>query len=771
MEPKEAVRTRGDARQIKTPLGKVVDEGLLQMFDGVVPHLHADELRRLGALWSGRQITNAKKAKMIEQAFLADRGNTTISDTQLRIEKMVAARPCLKENYDGRAALDDAAAKLQDFRRQLEHPARFAKDITMETLSEIEKVCTNLDVRLKDTLADFAARAQVEHSHPSFMCPIGKEVMRDPVVAADGFTYERKAIERHLGISGQDLRGEEEGFRHDYFADMFDLIEYDDNDDAIEGVPDLDQDILANVSGIPFVAMRDTGARVQEEHPSTSPHSSFSRSLAQFAPALEQDVLSASRRLHDMRNSMMPSPASRILEAISQVEPGQPGWRFAHSSLSESVRNSAEQSILSASRRFRDTHNSMMMSSPASRISEAISQQEEILISQGEPWRLGWTSPYSSSSESMPTWLDFRGEERLVSQDPMAGLSYDLFRDFSQDSISSSRARLEEEHPSTSSHSPSPESMSQAFNRVYRPNLPNPSQPEHGRSTADARHSYQTIRARHLELWQTPLQQHLDPGPPHVVQPVPSFRQTVQQFVRQSQNLPNPSPHIRTSLLPWLNQPTHGPLGEFPHAVPRQSPSLPPGHNIYSPWGRREVRSPTTNLALANRDLVPNTTLRTVINECVEVATRSIQEDPTDDASDHEETKRQLQTSQNDLARYTTSSYCVYIYMCICIYTYICIHIYACVYVYILIHICIYTYIYIYIHICLLLLVHLLSFLCIHLDCKNSPPPEGFLGWMVRKQRNRKKTTPPEEQLPELINFGGCSSGGGPLPPCSCFEN
>ena len=646
MAPKEAVRTRGAARQIKTPLGKVVDEGLLQMFDGVVPHLHADEWRRLCALWSGRRITNANKAKKFEQVFLADRGNTTISDTQLRIEKMVAARPCLKESYDGRAALDDAVAKLQDFRRQLEHPARFAQDITMETLSEIEKVCTNLDVHLKVTLADFAARAQVERSQPSFMCPIGKEVMRDPVVAADGFTYERKAIERHLGISEQDLRGEEEGFRHDYFADILDLTEHNDNDDAIEGVPDLDQDILANVSGIPLVAIRDTGARAQEEHPSTSPHSSFSESLAQFAPALEQDVLSATHRLRDMRNSMMPSPASRISEAISQVEPWQPAWRFSLSSLSESVRNSTEQSILSASRRFRDTHNSMMISSPASRISEAISQQEEILISQGEPWRLGWTSPYSSSSESMPTWLDFRA-----------------FRDFSQDSISSSRARMEEEHPSTSSHSPSPESMSRAFNRLYRPNLPNPSQPEHGRSTADARHSYQTIRARHLEFWQPPLQEDLDLGPPHVVQSVPSFRQVVQQFVRQSQNLPNPSPHIRTSLLPWLNQPTHGPLGEFPHAVPRQSPSLPAGHNMYSPWGRREVRSPTTNLALANRDLVPNTTLRTVINEHVEVATRSIREDPTDDASDQEETKRQLQTSRNDLARYTASSYCVYVYM------------------------------------------------------------------------------------------------------------
>jgi len=64
-----------------------------------------------------------------------------------------------------------------------------------------------------------------------------------------------------------------------------------------------------------------------------------------------------------------------------------------------------------------------------------------------------------------------------------------------------------------------------------------------------------------------------------------------------------------------------------------------------------------TNIALANRDLVPNTTLRTVINELVEAATRSILEDVTDDARDQKETRRQLQTTQNDLARYTPSSY------------------------------------------------------------------------------------------------------------------
>ena len=31
-----------------------------------------------------------------------------------------------------------------------------------------------------------------------FLCPITREMLRDPVITADGHTYEREAIEKHL---------------------------------------------------------------------------------------------------------------------------------------------------------------------------------------------------------------------------------------------------------------------------------------------------------------------------------------------------------------------------------------------------------------------------------------------------------------------------------------------------------------------------------------------------------------------------------------------
>ena len=42
---------------------------------------------------------------------------------------------------------------------------------------------------------------EAEKKHNDFYCPIGLYLMGDPVVAEDGFTYERKEISRHLAIN------------------------------------------------------------------------------------------------------------------------------------------------------------------------------------------------------------------------------------------------------------------------------------------------------------------------------------------------------------------------------------------------------------------------------------------------------------------------------------------------------------------------------------------------------------------------------------------
>jgi len=220
------------SRQVKAPvLINDFGPGPIKIFDGVVPELCPHEMSRWDTLWVGRIINaenstvieqgriiseNAHRAKMNDQAramkATANRikqavvkGHKEISDTQHLIKKIIDAQPMLKDSYNAREALLEAATMLDGLHSQLqqvgqlaqkpnklEHMIRLVEEIM---LSKIEKACKKLDVRLHDKLLDIAARGQVEGWHKSLVCPLSMELMRDPVVAADGYTYERGLME------------------------------------------------------------------------------------------------------------------------------------------------------------------------------------------------------------------------------------------------------------------------------------------------------------------------------------------------------------------------------------------------------------------------------------------------------------------------------------------------------------------------------------------------------------------------------------------------
>ena len=74
---------------------------------------------------------------------------------------------------------------------------------------ELEALQDELQDGLRRVRGEMRRRKAAEHvaSHsPSFLCPIGHELMRDPVVAADGHTYERGSIEEWIQRQGADAR-------------------------------------------------------------------------------------------------------------------------------------------------------------------------------------------------------------------------------------------------------------------------------------------------------------------------------------------------------------------------------------------------------------------------------------------------------------------------------------------------------------------------------------------------------------------------------------
>jgi hypothetical protein len=76
-----------------------------------------------------------------------------------------------------------------------------------EELRELQGVVQKTARLLEHALVRRAAESEVAEEEKEFMCPIGHDLMREPVIAADGHTYDRVNIERLFALkAGETLR-------------------------------------------------------------------------------------------------------------------------------------------------------------------------------------------------------------------------------------------------------------------------------------------------------------------------------------------------------------------------------------------------------------------------------------------------------------------------------------------------------------------------------------------------------------------------------------
>lgn len=57
------------------------------------------------------------------------------------------------------------------------------------------KIIRARDFLMEDTTPGISSQADFDYTPDEYLCPISREIMQDPVIAADGYTYERAAIE------------------------------------------------------------------------------------------------------------------------------------------------------------------------------------------------------------------------------------------------------------------------------------------------------------------------------------------------------------------------------------------------------------------------------------------------------------------------------------------------------------------------------------------------------------------------------------------------
>ena len=71
-----------------------------------------------------------------------------------------------------------------------------------EKVPAAKQFCQRQEQQKKPTIIEQSLRSSLESMADRFICPITQEIMTDPVIAADGFSYERTAIEQWIKVKG-----------------------------------------------------------------------------------------------------------------------------------------------------------------------------------------------------------------------------------------------------------------------------------------------------------------------------------------------------------------------------------------------------------------------------------------------------------------------------------------------------------------------------------------------------------------------------------------
>lgn len=131
-----------------------------------------------------------------------------IRETEQRLKDLEAFLPVTLEadDEDGGSAGGAGCPNEHKHREPLSNEERLALKLAKleqfheELVVEVAETQAQRDKVLRKVEKRKVAAALRRHMEPDFMCPILHERMRVPVLAADGFTYERQAIEKWLSM-------------------------------------------------------------------------------------------------------------------------------------------------------------------------------------------------------------------------------------------------------------------------------------------------------------------------------------------------------------------------------------------------------------------------------------------------------------------------------------------------------------------------------------------------------------------------------------------
>jgi len=185
--PKQGRRDADDAARPSRLVGPsntpMMDPDLVQaVFGDMMPgSIDIEESKLWNRMWEGR----AKRRSAAERVWkekLTQVCKKVMAHAHQRVTVICAA---------GGDERDAAQAQAREDIRRSEDELRDKINsdlVTLQLRDKIKKDCAVAVKAVRRRVVIIAARELVERRHPEFLCPIGRDLMTDPVVAADGFT-------------------------------------------------------------------------------------------------------------------------------------------------------------------------------------------------------------------------------------------------------------------------------------------------------------------------------------------------------------------------------------------------------------------------------------------------------------------------------------------------------------------------------------------------------------------------------------------------------
>jgi hypothetical protein len=161
-----------------------------------------------------KQIFNRMQVVINESTAYLKAKELTLVENQKKLDEQKRIQDDLMETLILRSkALDARERKLQltcieQKTAELAHLRGVGLEaLEAEELHKLQGVVQKTARLLEHALVRRAAESEVAEEEKEFMCPIGHDLMREPVNAADGHTYDRVNIERLFALkAGETLR-------------------------------------------------------------------------------------------------------------------------------------------------------------------------------------------------------------------------------------------------------------------------------------------------------------------------------------------------------------------------------------------------------------------------------------------------------------------------------------------------------------------------------------------------------------------------------------